>query len=251
MSNILITINFSNIISFLVGLGVGFLLLLLIYVYAVIRGLKKGLRKQKVEILDVDEEEIKWLIDHATKQFKNKELRKTNGFYNHLYTVSKELAFDIAAKFYPKSKYPYLELTIDETIVLSHYITNRVNELFDSKILKLFRSVTLRKLMELNDTKNKIEKTKVVKTAKKYKVSKILSNTVKVLGIINPVTWIKKLTVDQAVNFMFIKIGVSIIAITGEETYKIYSKKVFDEERTIETNVEDILKEMYEESEDL
>jgi hypothetical protein len=37
-----------------------------------------------------------------------------------------------------------------------------------------------------------------------------------------------------------VKIGMAIIAITGEETYKIYSKKVFDEEKEIDSGFDDI-----------
>ena len=79
-----------------------------------------------------------------------------------MYDVSKDLAFDIASKFYPKSKYPYLELTVDETLVLAHYVTNRLDELFKSKLLKLLRGVTLRRIAEFNDTKNKNRKLKLL-----------------------------------------------------------------------------------------
>jgi len=37
-----------------------------------------------------------------------------------------------------------------------------------------------------------------------------------------------------------VNIGAAIIAIVGEETYKIYSKKVFQKEETIHSNVDDI-----------
>ena len=36
----------------------------------------------------------------------------------------------------------------------------------------------------------------------------------------------------------------ALIAITGEETYKIYSKKVFNQEKTIDTGVEDLYDEI-------
>jgi hypothetical protein len=39
-------------------------------------------------------------------------------------------------------------------------------------------------------------------------------------------------------NVILTKLGMSIIAITGEETYKIYSKKVFNEDRTMDTDVD-------------
>ncbi len=37
-----------------------------------------------------------------------------------------------------------------------------------------------------------------------------------------------------------VKIGLTVIGISGEETYKIYSKKVFNEEKDLDTGVEAI-----------
>lgn len=246
MTNMLINTNlsFAQFSSFFLGIGVGFLLMLLIYVYAVIKSLKKGLKTKNADVIDINEEEIKWLIEDARKRFKNKKQRKERGYGNHLYDVSKDLAFDIASKFYPKSKYPYLELTVDETLVLAHYVTNRLDELFKSKLLKLLRGVTLRRIAEFNDTKTKIEKTKVVKSVKKYKVVNVISNTVKALNVVNPLSWFKRLTFDQAIQIILIKIGLAVVSITGEETYKIYSKSVFNEEKTIDSDLEDALNRM-------
>ena len=45
----------------------------------------------------------------------------------------------IASTYYPKSKYPLYELNISELVVLLHYITNRIDEIFDKNILKLLK----------------------------------------------------------------------------------------------------------------
>lgn len=245
-----IYLNISRITSFFVGIGVGFILMLLLYLYAVIKSLNKKLKIRKVDVVDINEEEIKWLIDDAVKRFKNKHVRKENGFAKHLMQTTKELAYDISSKFYPKSKYPYLELTVDETLVLAHYVTNRIEELFDSKLLKLFRRMTLRKVAEINNQKNKIEETKVVKAAKKFKLGNVFSKTLKVINIANPVTWIKRLTFDQAINLITVKIGIAVVQITGEETYKIYSKKVFNEDKEFDLGVNDLFKDFSDMSEE-
>ncbi|WP_162140198.1 hypothetical protein [Haploplasma axanthum] len=235
-----ITIDWKTIITFFTGVGVGFLLLLLIYLYAVLRGLNKELRLNKVQEEDIDEEEIKWLIAEAQKEFKNKETRQKVGFGNLLLRESKELAYDISKKFYPDSPYPYLELTIDETLELVHYITNRVDQLISGKILRLFRGMTIRKIIELNNTKTKIEESRLVKSAKKTGIAKVISSTMKVVNAVNPFYWIKKVTVNKALDIIIVKIGLSVIAITGEETYKIYSKKVFNKDIDISTSVDDL-----------
>ncbi|MDO9628823.1 MAG: hypothetical protein Q7I99_02890, partial [Acholeplasmataceae bacterium] len=132
-----IRFDFSTFVSFLIGLSFGFLLLLLIYLYAVLKSLNKGLKLRGADEQDIDEEEIKWLIEDAQKQFKDKETRHAIGYHKYLLQLTRELSVDIAKKFYPKSKYPYLELTIDETLRLNHYITDRLEELLQGRILRL------------------------------------------------------------------------------------------------------------------
>jgi len=237
-----IRFDYSTFISFLIGISFGFLLLLLIYLYAVLKSLNKGLKLRGVDEQDIDEEEIKWLIKDAQKVFKNKEERNAVGYPQHLLNITTELSVDIAKKFYPKSKYPYLELTVDETLKLNHYITNRLEELLSGRILRLTRGLTLTKIVEMNETKTKIENNAIVKTAKKY--GNVAKATIAVINAVNPVWWFRKLTKEVAVNQVLIRIGMTIIAITGEETYKIYSKKVFDIEKTIDTGVDAIYEEL-------
>jgi len=237
-----IVIDLSTLISFLIGVSFGFFLLLLIYLYAVLKSLNKGLKLRKADETDIDEEEIKWLIQDGQAQFKNKELRNEVGYAKHLQNITAELTVDIAKKFYPKSKYPYLELTVDETLNLAHYITDRVEDLLQGKILRMTRGLTLAKIYELNETKTKIDNNKFVKAARKY--SKVTKAAVAVLNAVNPVYWFRKLTKETALNIIVVRIGLSIIAITGEETYKIYSKKVFNVEKTIETGVDDIYEDL-------
>ena len=239
-----ITFDLSAFLSFFLGMMIGFSILLLIYLYAVLKSLNKGLKLRQTDEADIDEEEIKWLIEDAQEQFKDKDKRGSVGFYTYLLELCKELSVDIAKKFYPNSKYPYLELTIDETLVLSHYITNRLDDLLNSKILRLTRGVTLIKIVEMNEVKTNIENTKIMKTAKKYKVNQILKTSFAVVNAVNPVYWGRKLVINNVTNMILMKIGLSVIAITGEETYKIYSKKVFNEEKQIDMGVDDIYKDI-------
>jgi hypothetical protein len=233
-----IRFDLSTFLSFLIGVSFGFLVLLLFYLYAVLKSLNKGLKLRGTDEQDIDEEEIKWLIKDAQKQFKIKEVRNKVGYAKYLGQITKELSIDVAKKFYPKSKYPYLELTLDEALLLNHYITNRLEELLQGKILRLVRGMTLAKIVELNDTKTKIEENIIVKTAKKYK--NVAKTAVSIVNVVNPVYWIRKVSQETITQVVMIRIGLSLIAITGEETYKIYSKKVFNIEKTIDSGIEDI-----------
>ena len=243
-----IELNLGTLISFLIGIGFGFVLLSLFYVYAVVKSINKGMKLRHADETDIDEEEIKWLIDDAKKQFKNKALRNEVGFYKHLSHVLSELSTDIAKKFYPMSKYPYLELTVDESLQLSHYITDRLDEILKGKILGMVRGITLTQFMEMNNVKTRVESSKVVKQTKK--VAKIASSALMVLNAVNPVYWFRKLTKETAVNIVLVRIAMTVIAITGEETYKIYSKKVFDVEKTIDTGVDSLYAQLNEDLKD-
>ena len=63
-----------------------------------------------------------------------------------------------------------------------------------------------------------------------------------VLNIFNPVYWVRRLVINTSLDFAFKKLCLAVIGIVGEETYKIYSKRVFDEEKSIDVNVDDIIK---------
>lgn len=237
----LIRFDLSTFSSFILGVIFGFFVVLLIYVYAVLKGLNKGLKLRKVDEEDIDEEEIKWLIRDAQEEFKNKDRRNQIGFFPFLLEVNRELSVDIASKFYPKSKYPYLELTIDEALRLNHYITDRLEDFLKPKLFRLIRGKTIASIVEINDAKVKLENTKLAKAAKKY--GKVTNAAFVAVNAINPVYWFRKGT-QSISNVFLLRIGLVLISITGEETYKIYSKKVFNEDKDIDTGIDSIYDEL-------
>ncbi|MDR2822422.1 MAG: hypothetical protein LBV58_02590 [Acholeplasmatales bacterium] len=239
--------DISSLISFATGLIFGAIILFLVYLYALVKSIDTGMKRKAVEEEDIDVKEIILLIRDAEKQFKDKEERTNLGYAKHLISICRELSTDICKKFYPKSDKAYLELTVDESFTLIHYITNRVDELLSGKIVKLFRGMTIKQIFDLNNTKNKIENTGIVKVAKKTKAVEISKSILKVLNAVNPVYWLKKVTLDSAMSIILNKIGIAIIRITGEETYKIYSKKIFKTDSEIDTSVDDIYDELNEE----
>lgn len=229
-------LNLPTIIAFGTGILMGFLLLLLLYILAVIKSMNKEMKKKKVEEADVDKNEVQWLIDDSISRFKQMEKEKKQSTVKNVYEVGKDLAHNIASKFNPSSKYPLYELTIDETLVLVHYITDRIDELLSSKILKMFRGYTIKKIITLKNTGQKITESKIYKTATGAKLGKMMQ----ALKVVNPFYWIKKGTVDQAIKIIIRKIAINSIIIIGEETYKIYSKKIFESEINEEASMEEL-----------
>ncbi len=218
----------------------------LIYLVAVVNSLNKEIKTKSVDEEDIDEKEIKWLIKDAHQQFKDKKVRDSVGFGPHLMNLSIELMHDISVKFYPQSRYPYLELTLDESLLLMKYISDRFNTLLEKPILKMFRGITLRRLVSLKDAKDKVDANLIVKTSNKLKLNQLFKNTMMVLNVVNPVYWFRRLVLDNVTNAVMIKLGLVVLSLTGEETYKIYSKKVFHTEKELESDLESLYKEMEE-----
>lgn len=233
--------DIGYLVVFVTGVIFGFLFLLLLYFYTLLKTMQSKTFYKKAVEPDIDEEEIKLLIKDAQSVFKDKKLRDEIGLVAHVKGISTELAKDIAIKFYPESKYPLLELTIDETLLLGHYITDRIDKIFsDSRMLRIFRGRTLANLMALYSVKTAVDESAIMKVEKKFKVKKRVTDIFSAINIVNPAYWIRKVTVDNLTQQIIFKICLAIIGIVGEETYKIYSKNVFKAEKEIDSGLDNI-----------
>ena len=90
------------------------------------------------------------------------------------------------------------------------------------------------------DKKKKVEESKIYRAAKKVGVPKIMKYGGKVVGAINPVTWFRKAVINTSINAMTRKICIVVIGIVGEETVKVYSKALFDEETLLNVVDKDV-----------
>ena len=144
-----------------------------------------------------------------------------------------DLVNDIAKLFFPDSKYPTLELSVNELINLNHYITNRIDEILDKPIIKNTKKMQIVKVMNLLDKKRAVEENKIVKAAKRMKLGKVAKFGAMALNAVNPVYWVRKAVIGTSVTAMTKQICVVVIGIVGEETIKVYSKAVFNEEMDV------------------
>ncbi len=238
--------DWKYLIVFLTGILFGFLFMLLIYLYSVLLSLRKK-RKYRKEPVEIDELEIEMLIKDAQKEFKNKELRKQEGLIKHLKTTTFALSEDIAKKYYPVSKYPMLELSVEESLELSKYISQRVNDFLSAKLLAPLKRRTIAQIKGIYDTKVKIEESKVVEVSKQVGAKRIGKTVLGVVNALNPAYWVKKLTVDKLYNVIIVKMSLAIIAIVGEETYKIYSKSVFKKPEELDIDIDSLYDEIMKE----
>lgn len=106
--------------------------------------------------------------------------------------------------------------------------------------MRLIKKVKLSTILSLGDVKKTIDSSTLMRLTKKYKIKKIFSAITGVLNLINPLYWVRRLTINTSLDFAMKKLCIAIIGIVGEETYKIYSKRVFNEEKAIDTGVAQI-----------
>ena len=238
--------DFASLIAFLVGIFAGFALLFLIYAILVVSSLKKKKYINSHPEIIVTDDEVKEIVTNARKIYSDKKLKGAKSSISHCMEICGSLANDIARKFFPDSKRPLAELTVDEMLELSKYIPNRINDIIDRPALRLVKKIKLSTILALGDTKKAIDDSSLMKLTKKYKVMKIFNAIKGVLNIFNPLYWARRAFLNTAVDLAINKLCLSIIGIVGEEVYKIYSKRVFEEERQIDTQVEEFVKSMEE-----
>lgn len=243
--------DLTSLIALLIGVFLGCALLGIIYSIMVVSSLKSRKYVVKAMNIDVTDEEIKEIIHNSILQFKDRDLKGSKATLIHCKDVCFAMANDIARKFFPKAKRPLAELSLDEMLKLSVYISDRINEIVDRPGLRLIKSVKLSTILSLGDAKKVIEDSQLMKITKKYKIKSVFKTIFGVLNVFNPIYWVRRAVINTSLDFAFKKLCLAVIGIVGEETYKIYSKRMFEEEKIIDVNVDEIIKSIDEDFKDV
>ncbi|MDE5546451.1 MAG: hypothetical protein K2I88_03210, partial [Anaeroplasmataceae bacterium] len=127
-------------------------------------------------------------------------LRKDISRVSHCYSLSRDLAYGIAVRFYPESNHPFLELSINEITLLTGYITSRVDEILNHRGIRMLRKLKISTIVNISSRTKDIEESKAFQTTKT--ISQNLSKAKYVLDIINPIKWGRKLIVDRVINLI-------------------------------------------------
>jgi hypothetical protein len=153
-----------------------------------------------------------------------------NGYFRVALDLSLELTEEIARYYFPDSRYPIYELSIQEMLNLNYYITKRVDELMNSKFFKMFKNYRIASLIDLLNTRKRINDSKLMQITRKLKIQQIYSGAKAILNYANPIFWFRKLAIKPTTVVVTKEVCKYIITIFGEETNKIYSKAIFKEE---------------------
>ncbi|MBQ9124380.1 MAG: hypothetical protein IJY14_01695 [Acholeplasmatales bacterium] len=234
-----IEIDFTVIFSFIAGIVLGAILMCMLYALFVLASLrnKKFLIKSEEDSLTVNE--VKDMIINAQHKYKDKDERGKISKAAHCKNICTNLAVDIASKFYPDSKYPLLELSIDESLMLTLYIEKRIEEVLNRRGIRLLKKLRVSSIVSFTQKTNKVMDSKAYKYGKN--ANSVLTKIKKVVNLVNPAWWFKRLVIDKTISVVTNKICLVVIAIVGEETYKIYSKTVFNKIVDIESNVDELI----------
>ena len=236
------TISWSSFWILVAGIVVGFVICSSIYSILLFKSINNQEEKIKANAFIASDELVQEIVENIKKSY----VEDTEGLMvrERFEVLGSKLYLEInqiATLYYPTSKYPLYELTIEEMILFLHYLSNRIDEVFDHPILKPFKKISVSKIFEIIDTKKRIDENKIVKATKKAHAVKI----------INPIHWFKKLVVNSTISFATRKISLIIIDIVADESNKTYSKKIFDKEKSIrEMEIEQILEELEKEEQD-
>lgn len=216
-----IPFDFGSLFIYLSGIATGLILAILLYILIVLLTINK--KKKIIEACEnnISEEDVHEMIKRSQENYillsKSKDSEVKAGAFKESCLT---LVNDIAHKCFPKSKNPLMELSLDESLLLSKYIIQRVDELLNIKGIRWARKITVSQLFRIWNTKKKVDSNAVVKEVKKYsKIAKIGMN------IVSAITKPFKLIGSSAKNLIINRIMLATFSIIGEETYKIYTKQ--------------------------
>jgi hypothetical protein len=244
----LVSLNWPLISTFVIGMLTGFVLLSLFIAFLLIRS-----RKSKEKLILSHSQPLESEVITKMIQSKQQELMDTikvsdNAYFRVAMDLSMDLVFDIAKHYFPNSTYPIYELSIQEIMDLVAYIHKRAQAIVNHKFIRLFKNSRISTIVDILNKKKAIDNSKIMKWNRQYKISKVLSYAGMVLNYANPIYWFRKLALKPSTTLVIKEACKKIIEIAGEETNKIYSKKLFmspDDPLLLEQTFDQITEEAY------
>ncbi len=226
--------SWSSVVVLVTGILIGFIISVCLYLILFLINIKKEEVRQIDKTTFVGQEELELKIDEIKDDFiRNSEGLSMKEKTEMLGSSIVSVANTVASTYYPNSKYPLYELSIEELIKLLKYLSDRIDGVFSRAILKPFRKMTISQVFKVLDAKKKIEENKIIKTANKAKPNKIFSAISTIVNYANPFYWIKKVVINTTVNLTLNKVFLLVIDIVSDETNKAYSKSIFNEEHSL------------------
>ncbi|MGD9964229.1 MAG: hypothetical protein AB7E16_03400 [Candidatus Izemoplasmatales bacterium] len=244
-------VTFIDVTNFILGILTGFILFGLFITYIFSTSTRKKQRKRLLGLPEmIEKKEVLRMIEIKQQQLVDTVKLTDNAYFKVAFDLSFELAEEIARYYYPDSKYPMYEISIDELLELSYYITQRVEKLVNGKILKHFKNYKISTIIDILNKKKAIDNSKLMKLNRKLKISKLFTIGKAVLNYSNPIYWFRKFAIKPSTVLVTKEVCKLIISIVGEETNNVYSKSVFKHDQLEEIKAEQVFDDLLENEEE-
>ena len=226
---LLIEFDIRAIINFLLGVVTGFVLLFLTLLLIATVSRKKRFKKRMLNKLPLEDHDVLELVEVKQNQLVDTVRLTDNAYFSVALDLSLELIEEIASHYFPDSKYPIYEISIEELLELNRYITFRLETLMNGKIIKYFKNYRISSIVNMLNMKKAIDNSKAMKLSRKLRLQKVYNASRAVINYANPVYWFRRLAIKPTAEVVTKEVCKYIIAIVGEETNKVYSKSFKDE----------------------
>jgi hypothetical protein len=235
---LLFLVTWPDVRNFLLGMLTGFVLLTLVISLMLVtnrRARRKIFLSKEKTLSDTH---IQSLIEEKHQELIDTVKFTDNAYFRVAFDLSLELMQDIAHYYFPDSKYPMYELSIQELLDLNYYVTMRIETIINGKFVRHFKNHRISMIVNILQKKKALDNSKLMKLSRKYQVTKLYTFSRAVLNYANPIYWFRKLTIKPSVTLLTKEVCKMIIEIFGEETNKIYSKKIFQAQEEDEAQIE-------------
>lgn len=234
MQPIIAAIEWRSIQTFALGMLTGFVLLGLFIALLLILSRKSKERTRLSKSESIGDEVIRNMIEGKQKELASTVKFADNAYFRVAFDLSFDLMQEIAKHYYPESKYPIYELSVQEILNLNVYITQRLQSIVDKKLVRLFKNARISTVVDILNKKKALDNSKLMKATRSLKINKFLSYGSMALNYANPIYWFRKLAMKPTTDLVTKEICNMIISIVGEETNKVYSKKLFQKPDNVE-----------------
>lgn len=229
-----LAITFPDIKNFLLGLLTGFVLLALFVALMLVTERQTKSKIKLSKMTSLDDATIQAMIEAKQTEMIDTVKMTDSAYFRVAFDLSFELMNEIARYYFPESKYPMYELSIQEILDLTRYITERIEGLVNGKFVRRFKNYRVSTIINIINKKKALDNSKLMKLSKKLQISKFYSFSRAVLNYANPIYWFRKFAIKPSTTLLTKEVCKYVIQIFGEETNTIYGKKLYEEPVDIE-----------------
>jgi len=186
---------------------------------------EKKYKKEQKRLFEVADGEIRELIKEKKEKLYEVSFLGVEENAKRIRDDVIDLTKQIGKKYYPDSKEPIYELSIEEILELNIHISERLLKSLNLKRFELLKKLKISDIIYLNNLKNKVMNYKVVKKANELKILDKIWKSWMLLNIANPSYWVRKVLYNGALEVSMRSLGILSLNIVGDEINSVYTKK--------------------------